>query len=215
VHDPDSLLRERLAARACTLGLAAVAYVMFEGTVVVLVGMAWGSVSVVGFGAAALVVGLPGLVIAWRFSWPRVGSRWAEGWARRLVVAELVLIAAYALLEPVGLLLDGRPLELGRAGLVLAISGMLVMPLIGRAKQRMAGDLGSAALLGDGRQNVACGALALGALVGVASNALVGTRWPEALVAVAIAFYAAWAAREAWRGSATWASAASGGSLRG
>jgi hypothetical protein len=214
VSDSDSSARERLAARACTLGLLAVAYVSFEATVAALVGMAWGSAFIAVAAIAGFIAGLPGLVIAWRFSWPRIASGWAEVWARRLVAAELVLIAAYAVLEPARTLVAGRHMDLGRAGVILAVSGVVVMPVIGWVKQRLAGDLGSSALLGDGRQNLVCGALAMGVLVGLASKALFDTRWPESVLLVGIAAYAVWAAREVWRGGAARPSVASGWSSR-
>lgn len=212
VSDPSAPARDRLAARACILALLAVGYVSFEATVAVLVGVAWGSAVITAIALLGLLAGLPGLVIAWRFSWPRITSRWAESWARRFVATELLLIAAYALLEPSRMLFDGRRVQLGQADVILAISGTLVMPLIGRAKQRMARALDSAALLGDGRQNVVCGALAMTVLIGLASNALLGTHWPEGAVAVAIAVYALWAAREAMRGASA-RSAVPGGRL--
>jgi divalent metal cation (Fe/Co/Zn/Cd) transporter len=74
------------------------------------------------------------------------------------------------------------------------------MPLLGRAKHRLAERLGSGATAGEGTQNVLCGAQAAAVLVGLAANAAFGAWWLDPLIGVFIALVAVREGREAWRG---------------
>jgi divalent metal cation (Fe/Co/Zn/Cd) transporter len=59
-------------------------------------------------------------------------------------------------------------------GLALAITSLIVMPLLGRAKKRLGVRLGSTATSGEGAQNLLCAYLAVSVLVGLLANALWG-----------------------------------------
>jgi divalent metal cation (Fe/Co/Zn/Cd) transporter len=74
------------------------------------------------------------------------------------------------------------------------------MPLLGRAKQRIGGRLGSGATAGEGAQNLLCAYMASGVLVGLAANAALGWWWLDPVIALAIAAIAVREGREAWAG---------------
>ena len=77
---------------------------------------------------------------------------------------------------------------------------MILMPLLGIAKQRLADQLGSAATAGEGRQNMLCAYLAGALLIGLLGNALVGAWWLDPAVGLLIAAVAVREGLEAWRG---------------
>ena len=77
---------------------------------------------------------------------------------------------------------------------------MIVMPILGIAKQRLADQMGSAATAGEGRQNMLCAYLAGALLVGLLGNAALGAWWLDPLVGLLIAGVAAREGLEAWRG---------------
>ena len=62
-------------------------------------------------------------------------------------------------------------------GIGLAASSVVVMPVLGIAKERLADRLGSAATKGEGRQNMLCAYLAGALLLGLLANALFGAWW--------------------------------------
>ena len=64
-----------------------------------------------------------------------------------------------------------RPPDESWVGIALAAS-VILMPILGIAKQRLADQLGSAATKGEGRQNMLCAYLAGALLVGLLGNAL-------------------------------------------
>jgi divalent metal cation (Fe/Co/Zn/Cd) transporter len=77
---------------------------------------------------------------------------------------------------------------------------MVIMPLLGIAKQRLADQIGSAATKGEGRQNMLCGYLAAALLLGLLGNALMGAWWLDPIVGLLIAAVAVREGLEAWRG---------------
>ena len=77
------------------------------------------------------------------------------------------------------------------------------MPLLGRAKHRLAERLGSAATAGEGTQNILCAVQAAAVLVGLAANAAAGLWWLDPLIGLLIAWVAVKEGREAWRGESS------------
>ena len=87
-----------------------------------------------------------------------------------------------------------------RLGLALTASSLVVMPLLGRAKQRLGARLGSAATAGEGTQNLLCAYLAGAVLLGLVGNSVLGDWWLDPLIALVVAGVAVREGREAWRG---------------
>jgi hypothetical protein len=101
--------------------------------------------------------------------------------------------------EPRTLIGGERPDETW-VGIALASSSVVLMPLLGIAKQRIADQIGSAATKGEGRQNMLCAYLAGALLVGLVGNMVVGAWWLDPGVGLLIAAVAAKEGLEAWRG---------------
>ncbi|MCC6793224.1 MAG: hypothetical protein IT336_16185 [Thermomicrobiales bacterium] len=74
------------------------------------------------------------------------------------------------------------------------------MPLLGRAKQRVARQLGSQATHGEGTQNMLCAYLAGAVFLGLLGNALFGAWWLDPIAALLIAVVAVREGLETWRG---------------
>lgn len=85
-------------------------------------------------------------------------------------------------------------------GIPLAITSLIVMPLLGRAKKRLGVRLGSAATSGDGAQNLLCAYLAVAVLVGLLVNTVWGWWWLDPVVALGITVLAIWEGIKSWRG---------------
>ena len=96
-------------------------------------------------------------------------------------------------------------------GIALAASSVVLMPLLGIAKQRIADQIGSAATKGEGRQNMLCAYLAAALLVGLVGNALLGAWWLDPGVGLLIAGVAVKEGLEAWRGEGCCVSSPLGG----
>jgi divalent metal cation (Fe/Co/Zn/Cd) transporter len=85
-------------------------------------------------------------------------------------------------------------------GIGLSLSSIVIMPLLGRAKQQIGVQLGSGATAGEGAQNMLCAYLAAGVLTGLLATAAFGWWWLDPIIALGIAALAVREGREAWEG---------------
>jgi len=76
------------------------------------------------------------------------------------------------------------------------------MPVLARAKRRVAGRIASAALTADARQTEFCTYLSAILLGGLLLKALLGWWWADPVTALLIAAVALNEGREAWAGNA-------------
>jgi divalent metal cation (Fe/Co/Zn/Cd) transporter len=140
------------------------------------------------------------VIIIWRFTGTRMFSHTAEERAQKLVAVQFFLLAPYVGFESVRSLAAAEHPDVSWVGIGLAVGSVILMPLLGIAKQRLADQLGSAATAGEGRQNMLCAYLAGALLIGLLGNALAGAWWLDPAVGLLIAGVAVKEGREAWRG---------------
>jgi len=196
----DEATYRRLAGHVRLLSWLSLAWMTVEGGVALAAGLVASSIALVGFGLDSAIEGFASLVIVWRFTGRRLFSAAAETRAQRLVAVQFFLLAPYVAFESVrGLVAGDRP-DVSWVGIGLAISSVILMPLLGIAKQRLAQQLGSPATKGEGRQNMLCAYLAGALLLGLLGNALAGAWWLDPTVGLLIAAVAVKEGREAWRG---------------
>jgi divalent metal cation (Fe/Co/Zn/Cd) transporter len=200
VHGSPAYLRE--ARKAKWLSWASLIYMALEGAVAIVAGIVAGSIALIGFGIDSAIEGFASIVIVWRFTGWRTLSHAAEDRAQKLVAIQFFILAPYVGYESVRALIDGHHADVSVVGIVLAASSLVVMPWLGRAKQRIGGRIGSSATASEGKQNLLCAYLAGALLVGLLGNALLGAWWLDPLVGLLIAALAIQQGREAWRGDA-------------
>jgi divalent metal cation (Fe/Co/Zn/Cd) transporter len=200
VHGFPAYLRE--ARKAKWLSWASLAYMALEGAVAVVAGIVAGSIALIGFGLDSAIEGFASVVIVWRFTGTRTLSERAEHRAQKLVAVQFFILAPYVGVESVRTLIDGSHPEVSVVGIALAASSLVLMPLLGRAKQRIGSRIGSSATASEGKQNLLCAYLAAALLVGLLGNALFGAWWLDPVVGLLIAGLAIQEGREAWRGDA-------------
>jgi divalent metal cation (Fe/Co/Zn/Cd) transporter len=192
----------RLARRAKLLSWASLAYMAIEGLVAIAAGIVAGSIALIGFGIDSAIEGLASVVIVWRFTGSRTLSHRAEERAQKLVAVQFFILAPYVAVEAIRTLVNGSHPEESIVGIALAASSLVVMPWLGRAKQRIGSRIGSSATASEGKQNMLCAYLAAALLVGLLGNALFGAWWLDPIVALFIAAVAVQEGRESWRGDA-------------
>jgi divalent metal cation (Fe/Co/Zn/Cd) transporter len=192
--------RDRLVARAKALSWLSLAYMTAEGAVAITAALLAGSVALLGFGLDSAVEGLASIIVIWRFSGGRQLSDRAELRAQRLVAVSFFLLAPYIAQDAIRTLAgDTRP-HISWLGIGLSVSSVIAMPVLSRAKQRVASRLGSGAVAGESAQNMLCAYLALGVLTGLSLNAGFGLWWADPVAALAIAAVAVREGRQSWRG---------------
>jgi divalent metal cation (Fe/Co/Zn/Cd) transporter len=196
----DEATYRRLARRARTLSWLSLVWMTVEGGVAIAAGLVASSIALIGFGLDSAIEGFASVVIVWRFTGHRMFSASAERRAQKLVAVQFFLLAPYVAVESLRALIDGERAAESWVGIGLAVSSVILMPLLGIAKQRLADQLGSAATKGEGRQNMLCAYLAAALLIGLLGNALAGAWWLDPGVGLLIAAVAVKEGREAWRG---------------
>ena len=190
----------RLARLAKLLAWISLGWLCIEGSVAVGVGLAAGSIALVGFGLDSAIEGLASFVVVWRFSGSRTLSPSSERRAQQLVASSFFLLAPYVASEALHALVTEHRAETTWLGIGLAAGSLLICPGLGVAKRRIGARLGSGATRGEGTQNLLCAGLAVGVLAGLVGNAVFGLWWLDPAVALVISAAAVQAGLAAWRG---------------
>lgn len=192
--------RERAARTAVALSWLSLAYMGVEGGVGIWQGVVAGSIALIGWSLGSFIEGLASAVIVWRFTGERRWSDAAETRAQRLVAIQFFVLAPYVAVESARTLVAEHHAGVTVVGMALTATSVVLMPILGRWKHRLAVRLASTATRGEGTQNILCGAQAAAVLVGLAANAAVGAWWLDPLAGFFIAFVALREGIEAWRG---------------
>ncbi len=197
---PSSTASRQLARRARQLSWLSLALLSAEGIIGITAGIAASSIALIGFGLDSVIEGLASGIIIWRFTGARMFSQVAEERAQKLVAIQFFILAPYVAVESIRSLIGAEHPDVSYLGIGLAIASLVTMPILGVAKQRIARQLNSPALLGEGRQNMLCTYLAAALLVGLLGNALFGAWWLDPVVGLYIAGVALKEGLDAWRG---------------
>ncbi|HWI72322.1 MAG TPA: cation transporter [Baekduia sp.] len=189
----------RAVRQARLLAWASLVWMTVEGVVGVIAGLQAGSISVLTWAASSAVEGLASVIVVWRFTGSRTLSETSERRAQRWVGASFFLLAPYFLYESVHRLISGGDAETTTLAVALTASSVVLMPVLGWAKLRLARRLDSGATAGEGTQNLLCAGQALAALI-----AVLGAGWGlgalDPLAALLIAGIAAKEGADLWRG---------------
>lgn len=179
--------RARLVRRGLRLEYLTVGWNVTEAVVSLAAGALAGSVALVGFGADSLIEVSSGAVLLWRLRAEAADAARAELVERRalrLVGWCFLALAAYVFYEAVGSLARREVPEASAVGVALALLSLVVMPLLARAKRRVAARLESRALAADSRQTDICAYLSAILLAGLVLNALAGWWWADPAAAL-------------------------------
>ncbi|HYL15882.1 MAG TPA: cation transporter [Terriglobales bacterium] len=173
--------RKQLVQRGRALEYFTVAYNAAEGLLSIAAGMIAGSVSLVGFGLDSLIEITSGAALLWRLHNDTDESRRdaVEQLTLRIVGWCFVTLAIYVTFDSILTLLHRAMPERSIAGIIVAAVSLVVMPVLARAKRRVAAGLESAAMKADSRQTDFCTYLSAILLGGLLLNALLGWWWAD------------------------------------
>lgn len=136
-----------------------------EGVIAVAAGLVAGSVSLVGFGLDSGIEVSAAAILAWRLGKESQLGCMADfdRRATQLIAVSFAELAAYVGVESVRDLIGHRAPGASVVGVVVAGLSLLVMPLLARAKRRLAPVLGSQAAASEANQTSLCALLSGGA----------------------------------------------------
>ncbi|MGA2903980.1 MAG: cation transporter [Candidatus Korobacteraceae bacterium] len=178
--------RAALIARGRRLEHLTIAWNGFEAAVALISGLLAGSIALVGFGLDSVIETMSAGILLWRFREDDDSERRerAERTAHRLVGFCFLLLAAYVAIESIRALWSKAQPERSLPGILIAVAAVIVMPLLGRAKRRVAAQIHSGALKADARQADFCAWLSAILLAGLLLHALLGWWWADPAAAL-------------------------------
>ncbi len=158
-----------------------IGYNSLEGLIALAAGFLAGSIALVGFGFDSVIEVTSGAALLWRLrsDTQEHGREKIEAAALRIVGICFLALAAYVGYEGIRSLALREPPERSLPGVILAAASLVVMPILARAKRRVAGRLVSAALTADAKQTQRCTCLSAVLLCGLLLNALLGWWWAD------------------------------------
>jgi divalent metal cation (Fe/Co/Zn/Cd) transporter len=143
-------------------------------------GILAGSIALVSFGFDSVIESLSGAIVLWRL----FTGEHREKIALRLVGVSFLILAAYVGFDAVRSLILREPPETSFLGMAIAALSLVVMPILARAKRKVAKKLNSRAMLADSKQTDICAYLSAILLGGLALNALFGWWWADPIAAL-------------------------------
>jgi divalent metal cation (Fe/Co/Zn/Cd) transporter len=196
--------RRSIVRRGQWLTGATLAYNSFEGSLSVGAGILAGSTALVGFGVDSFIELSASLAAIWRLRADADASRRAraERRAHRFIGISFLALALYVAVDAARSLIDRTAPEESPLGIGVAAASLVVMPLLARAKRRVAAALASGALRAEVRQTEICVILSAILLAGLAAHALLGWWWADPVAALAMVPWITWEGLEGLRGRA-------------
>ena len=178
--------RKRHVRRGIWLEYVTVFYNSLEALIALIAGFLAGSIALVGFGFDSVIEVTSGSALLWRLK-ADVNESIRERIERttlRIVGVSFIALAIYVGYEAITSLVKKEPPAESLPGIILAVISLVVMPLLARAKRRVAGRIRSAALTADAKQTEFCTYLSAILLCGLVLNALLGWWWADPAAAV-------------------------------
>jgi len=180
--------REALVRRSVQLNVATLAYNSLEGIVALVAGALAGSIALTGFGLDSMIEVAASLTALWRLRADvelRRRER-AERVSLRVIGALFLALAAYVAGQAAWALYRREAPSESILGIVIATLSIIVMPLLARAKRRLALELRSGALAAESKQTSLCAYLSAILLGGLVLNATIGWWWADPIAGLAM-----------------------------
>jgi divalent metal cation (Fe/Co/Zn/Cd) transporter len=178
--------RATLVKRGKLLSRMTLAYNSAEGVAAIVTGALAGSVALMGFGIDSVIEVVSSFAALRRLGADADAERraLAERRSLRIIGACFLALSLYIVLDAGHALLvhevPGRTIP----GIIVASLSVVIMPLLARAKRRVAVGLGSRALRADATQTDLCMYLSAIVLGGLSLNAMFGWWWADPVAAL-------------------------------
>ena len=181
-----SLTRPDLVHRGQRLEYFTIGYNGLEGLVAIVAGLVAGSVSLIGFGLDSAIEVASGAALLWRLHHDFNPSRseQVERTTLRIVGWCFIALAIYIVYESGSTLIQHQAPGRSIPGIIIAAVSVVVMPILAKAKRRVADGIGSGAMRADSKQADFCACLSAILLGGLLLNAVCGWWWADPAAAL-------------------------------
>ena len=193
----------KLSRKALLLSYFTVGYNVVEGVVSIGAGALTGSIALIGFGLDSFVESLSGGVMIWRFrkhgKLSEEEEENIESKATKLIGYTFFILAIYVLYESINKLVVQEIPNPSLFGIVIAIVSLIVMPILFYQKYKTGKALGSASLVADSKETLACTFLSFALFIGLGANYLFGFWQADPIVGIIIVIFLVWEGYETIR----------------
>jgi len=172
--------RSATETRGRWLAYLTISWNSLEAIIAVGAGLFAGSIALVGFGFDSIIEVSSGAIILWRLA----SGEHRERLALKLVGLSFLALAVYVAFDAVKSLWLREPPETTYVGIAIATLSLIVMPVLARAKRKVAASLNSASMHADSRQTDLCAYLSAILLGGLILNAIFGWWWADPAAAL-------------------------------
>ncbi len=196
--------RAALARRGRQLEVFTVCWAAFEAAVALAGAYREHSVSLAGFGWDSCIEMLSGAALYWRMTHElnHHARHRAEKISLKIASICLFALAAYVLVESVLELRLGGEKSPGWTGIAITLAALVSMPILTRAKRKVARGLNSRAMMTDADQTNFCAIQAGIVLSGLLIRSVFHIGWADAVAGLVLVPFLIRAGRGAMRGDA-------------
>jgi divalent metal cation (Fe/Co/Zn/Cd) transporter len=166
--------------------------------VVLLAASAAHSVALAGFGLDSLIEIFASVVVIWQLAGI---NRKREAFSLRLIGSAFIALVIYIVAQLLSTLFTRTHAAISVGGMLWTAATFLVMSLLATGKRITGQQLSNEVLMTEGRVTLIDAYLAGAVLLGLATNALFGWWWADALASLVIAYYGTREAMHAFRES--------------
>ncbi|WP_455368780.1 cation diffusion facilitator family transporter [[Eubacterium] cellulosolvens] len=180
-----------LNKKALNLSYFTVGYNIIEGVVSILAASLSGSIALLGFGLDSFVESFSGFIMIWRFKTkrPLKEEEIIEKRAVRLVGYTFFILAFYVAFESIKKLYQFEAPNPSFLGIIIATLSIIIMPILSHMKYKTGKLLKSRSLIADSKETLACAALSIALLIGLALNYFLGLWQADPIIGTLIAAF--------------------------
>jgi divalent metal cation (Fe/Co/Zn/Cd) transporter len=192
----EAIVLERNSAlpAALRLEIVTIVWMVIEAAVAVGAGIAAGSLLLIAFGIDSAIELASAVIVFRRFRLEFTGNfenalhgaDEIERKAARVAGYLLLLLSAYVFLQAIFGLVTRHAAEISSIGIAVAIIAAFAMPLLAKAKLRVADQIDSRSLRTDAMETLTCGYLSWILLIGLVLNAVTHWWWLDSVASLAI-----------------------------
>jgi divalent metal cation (Fe/Co/Zn/Cd) transporter len=192
----EAIVLERNSAlpAALRLEIVTIVWMVIEAAVAVGAGIAAGSLLLIAFGIDSAIELASAVIVFRRFRLEFTGNfenalhgaDEIERKAARVAGYLLLLLSAYVFLQAIFGLVTRHAAEISSIGIAVAIIAAFAMPLLAKAKLRVADQIDSRSLRADAMETLTCGYLSWILLIGLVLSAVTHWWWLDSVASLAI-----------------------------